>query len=196
MCVRVCMYVCEFITCSLLAETQLPNVCTALTQQLRTYGLPLGPVYFSAGLQARSQYACAWYCDRPTRSTFSVVFLHPRAKAELIVNIHVAVHASHTAVPVLSKFRHSAALQVLKPAQMLHSPLLHTPIALRYSLPNALPSLQPTFTRRTSGHSLGRFSCLPPPPTPHILSVSAQPATRTVCSCHIAKRGAPPQDDT
>jgi hypothetical protein len=34
-------------------------------------------------------------CDRPTRSRFSVVFLGPRANAELVPKFHVALHASH-----------------------------------------------------------------------------------------------------
>jgi hypothetical protein len=32
---------------------------------------------------------------RPTRSRFSVVFLGPRANAELVPKFHVALHASH-----------------------------------------------------------------------------------------------------
>jgi hypothetical protein len=39
---------------------------------------------FNAGLLARSQYASGRSCDRPTRSKFSVVFLGPRANAELV----------------------------------------------------------------------------------------------------------------
>jgi hypothetical protein len=37
-------------------------------------------------------------CDRPTRSRFSVVFLGPRANAELVPKFHVALHASHAAL--------------------------------------------------------------------------------------------------
>jgi hypothetical protein len=37
-------------------------------------------------------------CDRPTRSRFSVVFLGPRANADLVLKFHVALHASHAAL--------------------------------------------------------------------------------------------------
>jgi hypothetical protein len=53
---------------------------------------------FNAGLLARSQFASERSCDRPTRSRFSVVFLGPRANAELVPKFHVALHASHAAV--------------------------------------------------------------------------------------------------
>jgi hypothetical protein len=36
-------------------------------------------------------------CDWPTRSRFSVVFLGPRANAELVSKFHVALHGSHAA---------------------------------------------------------------------------------------------------
>jgi hypothetical protein len=49
---------------------------------------------FNAGLLARSQFASGTSCDRPTRSRFSVVFLGPRANAELVPKVHVALHAS------------------------------------------------------------------------------------------------------
>jgi hypothetical protein len=39
---------------------------------------------FNAGLLARSQFASGRSCNRPTRSKFSVVFLGPRAKAQLV----------------------------------------------------------------------------------------------------------------
>jgi hypothetical protein len=49
-------------------------------------------------------------CDRPTRSSFSVVFLGPRANAELVPKFHVALHASHAALPMLTpKFRPKVA---------------------------------------------------------------------------------------
>jgi hypothetical protein len=42
----------------------------------------------------------------PSRSRFSVVFLDPRANAELVPKFHVTLHASHAALPlVISKFR-------------------------------------------------------------------------------------------
>jgi hypothetical protein len=39
---------------------------------------------------------------RPTRSRFSVVFLSPRANAELVRKFHVALHASHAALPMVA----------------------------------------------------------------------------------------------
>jgi hypothetical protein len=45
---------------------------------------------FNAGLLARSQFASGRSCNRPTRSRFSVVFLGPRANAELVPKFHVA----------------------------------------------------------------------------------------------------------
>jgi hypothetical protein len=60
---------------------------------------------FNAGLLARSQFASGRSCDQPTRSRFYVVFLGPRANAELVSKFHVALHASHVALPmVTSKF--------------------------------------------------------------------------------------------
>jgi hypothetical protein len=44
-------------------------------------------VVFNAGLLARSQFAAG----RPSRSRFSVVFLGPRANAELIPSLSVSV---------------------------------------------------------------------------------------------------------
>jgi hypothetical protein len=44
------------------------------------------------------------------RSRFSVVFLGPRANAELVHKFHVALYASHAALPmVISKFSSNAA---------------------------------------------------------------------------------------
>jgi hypothetical protein len=57
---------------------------------------------FNAGLLARSQFASGRSCDRPTRSRFSVVFLGHRANAELVPKFHVAVHASHAALPMVT----------------------------------------------------------------------------------------------
>jgi hypothetical protein len=37
----------------------------------------------------------------PTRSRFSVVFLGPRANAELVPKFHVALYASHAALPMV-----------------------------------------------------------------------------------------------
>jgi hypothetical protein len=57
---------------------------------------------FNAGLLARSQFASGRSCDGPTRSRFSVVFLGPRASAELVLKFHVALHASHAALPMVT----------------------------------------------------------------------------------------------
>jgi hypothetical protein len=57
---------------------------------------------FNAGLVTRSQFASGRSWDRPTRSRFSVVFLGPRANAELVPKFHVALHASHAALPMVT----------------------------------------------------------------------------------------------
>jgi hypothetical protein len=57
---------------------------------------------FHAGLLARRQFASRKSCNPPTRSRFSVVFLGPRANAELIPKFHVALHASHAALPIVT----------------------------------------------------------------------------------------------
>jgi hypothetical protein len=68
---------------------------------------------FNAGLLARSQFASRGSSDRPTRSGFSVVFLGLRANAELVPKFHVALHASHAALPMVTlKFRPNVALQL------------------------------------------------------------------------------------
>jgi hypothetical protein len=56
----------------------------------------------NAGLVARSQFASGRSCDRPTLSRFSVVFLGPRANAELVPKFHVALYASHAALPMVT----------------------------------------------------------------------------------------------
>jgi hypothetical protein len=57
---------------------------------------------FNAGLLARSQFASGRSCDRPTRSRVSVVFLGLRTNAELVPKFHVALHASHTALRMVT----------------------------------------------------------------------------------------------
>jgi hypothetical protein len=65
----------------------------------------------NARLLARSHFASGRYCDRPTRSRFSVAFLGPRANAELVPKFHVALHVSHAALPMVTfKFRPNVAL--------------------------------------------------------------------------------------
>jgi hypothetical protein len=51
--------------------------------------------------------------DRPTGLRFSMVFLGPRANAELAPKFHVALHASHAALTMVTlKFRPNVALQM------------------------------------------------------------------------------------
>jgi hypothetical protein len=57
---------------------------------------------FNAGLSTRNQFASGRSCDWPTRSTFSVVFLGPRANAELVPKFHVALHDSHAALSLVT----------------------------------------------------------------------------------------------
>jgi hypothetical protein len=57
---------------------------------------------FNSGLLARSQFASRRPCDWPTRSRFSVVFLGPRANAELVPKFHVALHDSHAELPMVT----------------------------------------------------------------------------------------------
>jgi hypothetical protein len=57
---------------------------------------------FNAGLLARSQFASGRSCDWPTRLRFSVLFLGPRANTELVPKFHVALHASHAALPIVT----------------------------------------------------------------------------------------------
>jgi hypothetical protein len=40
--------------------------------------------------------------DWPTSSRLSVVFLGPRANAELVFKFHVALHISHAALPIVT----------------------------------------------------------------------------------------------
>jgi hypothetical protein len=109
---------------------------------------------FSAGLLARSQFASGRSCDRPTRSRFSVVFLGPRANAELVHKFHVALHASHAAFPmVTSKF--FALTQPVNPPNAKKKLNFNSTV---YML---------TLTRRTNGQCLGTFKtdnkfCPPP----------------------------------
>jgi hypothetical protein len=67
-------------------------------------GTSVRALVFNAGMLARSQFASGRSCDRPTRSRFSVGFLGPRANAELVPKFHVALHASHAAVPMETKY--------------------------------------------------------------------------------------------
>jgi hypothetical protein len=74
---------------------QKKNTTSRIGTNVRAHG-------FNAGLLARSQFASGRSCDWPTRSRFSVVFLDPRANAELAAKFHVALHASHAALPIVT----------------------------------------------------------------------------------------------
>jgi hypothetical protein len=150
------------------------------------FSLPLGLVYLNAGLLARSQYAFRRSCNRPTRSRFSVVFHGPRANAKLVSKFHVALHASHAALPMLtSKFRPKVApcinIQISPnaalPRNISKFKIAHERIRpcftshSTFSTSKRLTFTKPTFTRRTSGHFLGTFvaanlNICPPPPPP------------------------------
>jgi hypothetical protein len=126
--------------------------------------------------------------SKPTRSRFSVGFLGPRANAELVPKFHVALHASHAALPVLSKFRPkvaphinilispNSALPRISKFRIVHESsktlLNFSPCSTShptFSTSKRLTFAEPTFTRRTSGHCPGTFvaaniNLLPPPP--------------------------------
>jgi hypothetical protein len=74
---------------------QKRNTTAQIGTNVRAHG-------FNGGLLARSQFASGRSCDRPTRSRFSVVFLGPRANAELEPKFLVAPHASHAALPTVN----------------------------------------------------------------------------------------------
>jgi hypothetical protein len=57
---------------------------------------------FNSGLLARRQFASGRSCDQPARSRFSVVFLAPRANAELVPKFYIALHASNAALPIVT----------------------------------------------------------------------------------------------
>jgi hypothetical protein len=108
-----------------------------------------------------------------------VVLRGPRANGELVPKLHVSLHASHAALPILTSMSPLSSFPHIKikmspyaalprfnvwnrgsnwvqwdPAQLLF--LLHFS-SLASSLLNVLPPPKHTFTRRTSGHSLGTF---------------------------------------
>jgi hypothetical protein len=47
---------------------------------------------FNAGLLAISQFASGRSCDRPTRSSFSVILLRQKENAEFALKFHVPLH--------------------------------------------------------------------------------------------------------
>jgi hypothetical protein len=64
--------------------------------QQHRYGLMLADLMPDCWLEVKS--ASGRFCNRPARSRFSMVFLGPRASAELVPKFHVALHASHVAL--------------------------------------------------------------------------------------------------
>jgi hypothetical protein len=56
---------------------------------------------FNVGLLDSSQFASRRSCDRTTQSRFSLVYLGPRAIAELVSKLHVGLHASQAALPMV-----------------------------------------------------------------------------------------------
>jgi hypothetical protein len=70
--------------------------------QLQRVGTNISVRGINAGLLARTQFAFRRSCDRPTQSKFSVVFLRPRANAQLVPKFHVALHASYAALPMVA----------------------------------------------------------------------------------------------
>jgi hypothetical protein len=68
-------------------KTKKENTTAQIGTNVRARG-------FNVGLLARGQFAPGRSCDRPTRSSFSVVFLGLRANAELVPKFHIALHAS------------------------------------------------------------------------------------------------------
>jgi hypothetical protein len=57
---------------------------------------------FNARLLARSQFASGRSCDWPTRTRFSVDLLGPTANAQLVPKFHIALHASHAALSMVT----------------------------------------------------------------------------------------------
>jgi hypothetical protein len=70
---------------------------------------------------------------------------------------------------LISKFGPSTArTPILSLSLTLHTQNNPIPITFTPSLPNALPCLEPTFTRRTSGHCLGTCRATKCPATPQL----------------------------
>jgi hypothetical protein len=57
---------------------------------------------FGAGLLPRIRFVSGRFCDRPTRSKFSAVFIGPRANAELVLKFQVALYGSHAALSMVT----------------------------------------------------------------------------------------------
>jgi hypothetical protein len=80
---------------NLLKRKKKKNTTAQIGTNVRVHG-------FNAGLLARSQFASGRSFDLPTRSRFSMVFLGPRANAELVPKFHVTLHVSPAALPVVT----------------------------------------------------------------------------------------------
>jgi hypothetical protein len=116
---------------------------------------------FNTGLLARSQFASGGSCDRPTRSRFSVVFLGPRANAELLPTLHVALHVPHAALPmVTSKFRPTVALPMLDQNFTIMQPFQHAKSITLSNIP--LPEGQAGTAWEPSNRRRKHVSCLHP----------------------------------
>ena len=115
-----------------------------------------------ARLLAISQYASGRLCERPTRSRFSVVFLGPKAMLKSVPQIHVALHASHSTLPTLSKIFVILSRNKILPKCsiffMLHT--VHFKLLSLLHITAFISCLQPTFPRRTSGHCLANFRAI------------------------------------
>jgi len=136
--------------------------------------LPLWFTYSNAELLARTLYAFGRSCDRLPRSKFLLLFLVPRANAELKPKIHMTLYASHKTLhktdikfftktqpsPTQSKFSHKAELQTQNSARipkffpLLHIPSSPLPITLPSSPLGVLPYHQSNFTSTMSSHCL------------------------------------------
>jgi hypothetical protein len=122
---------------------------------------------------ARSQRAPGRSCYRPIRPRVSVVFLGPRANAELVANTHVALHAFHAALPTRSTFRNTKSAQ--------NAQLLHT--ANR-------PRLNVTFNQRDERElprnlQNSKLFWLPPAVTVNIVPLTAPPPQPPAVHLHV-----------
>jgi hypothetical protein len=135
------------------------------TRQQPRWGLTLGLAYLMPdGWLDRSQSVSGRSCGRPNISRFFVVFLGPRAKAELVPKFHVALHDSHAALP---KFRHIVGLP------MLDQISLH----FKRYVTKLISFICGASTRRTSWHCLVTFKIgnKPTSPPPNAVSLGASP---------------------
>jgi hypothetical protein len=80
------------------------SVNTFLRQRMHSTILELLDTSFSTRSVSYQMRVCvsARSCDRPNRSSLSVVFLGPRANAELVPKFQVALYASHAALQMVT----------------------------------------------------------------------------------------------